>query len=209
MSLQKPEFNIQDVEVIAEESLYQGFFKLNQLSLRHRLYSGGWSAPLSRELFDKALDQAVAAVVYDPVHDLIGLTEQFRVGMMGRSDSPWSLEGVAGLLDSGETPESQLRRELVEEAGITECQLVPITQFYPTPGSCNEFVYLFCALCDLRSADGIYGVADEGEDIRFSTFEAEDVFRVMYNSRLGNAFTLIGLQWLQANRDRLQSEVYK
>lgn len=204
MSFKKPRFAAGDVQILNDALVYTGFFKINKLQLRHRLFGGGWSEPIERELFVKA--QAVAAVLYDPVNDLIGLVEQFRVGMLEASAGPWSLEGVAGMVEPGEDPEAVMRRELSEEAGLSEATLLPITCFYPTPGSCNESTYLYCALCDLHNAGGQFGLADEGEDIQLHVAGADEVFNAMLQSRMNNAATLIGLLWLRDQREALRAQ---
>lgn len=204
MTLNKARFTKSDVQILAKDVLFEGFFKLARVQLRHRLFSGGWSQPVERELFEKAL--AVATVVYDPERDLVGLVEQFRVGTLESSWGPWSLEGVAGMVEEGEPPESVIRRELLEEAGLTARQLLPITGFYPTPGSCNEYTYLYCALCDLSDAGGLHGLPEEGEDILFHCVPADEVFDNLLNGRMNNAATLIGLLWLQQQRERLRAE---
>ncbi|MCR6652852.1 MAG: hypothetical protein NVV73_15810 [Cellvibrionaceae bacterium] len=89
----------EDVEVLGEEPLYSGFFKLLRVRLRHRLFNGGWSREFSRELFAKA--QAASAVVYDPVLDQIGLVDQFRIGTVDSPYGPWTLESVAGMVEEG------------------------------------------------------------------------------------------------------------
>lgn len=202
MPLRKGPYSRQDVQIVKKQDIFAGFFRLAKVQLRHRLFSGGWSAPVERELFEKA--EAAAAVIYDPVGDLIGLVEQFRVGMLNSPLGPWSLEGVAGMVEAGESPETLICRELQEEAGIRAYKLLPITAFYPTPGSCNEYVHLYCALCDLSGAGGCFGLADEGEDILFQVYSASEVFDAMLESRTNNAATLIGLQWLQIQRPQLR-----
>lgn len=195
-------FDRKDVEVIERETAFEGFFRLDRFRLRHSTFQGEQSPVLERELFVKS--GAAAAVVYDPVNDLVGLVEQFRIGMYDSEPSPWSLEGVAGLLEEGEAPEALIRRELMEEAGIEQATLEFITRFFPTPGSCNEFTWLYCALCDLQGRGGVFGLAEEGEDIFLHVFPAEDVFATMLENRSANAAALIGLLWLQLNRVRLR-----
>lgn len=203
MSLSKPPFE-DGVKIIAEETVFDGFFRMLRLKLQHKLFRGGWSNTLERELFYKSL--AAAAVVYDPVNDLLGLVEQFRVGALENDSGPWLLECVAGMVEPGETPEQLIRRELVEEANITRAALRHITAFYPTPGSCNEYVHLYCALCDLSNAGGVFGVAEENEDVRLNVYQADEVFSAMLQSRANNGATLIGLQWVQLNRASLREE---
>ncbi len=202
MPLRKSEFSGHDVELLKEETLFQGFARLVRYGLRHRLFRGGWSLPLERELLVRR--EACAAILYDPAHDLIGLVEQFRIGALKSEYGPWCLEVVAGLVDPGETPDQVIKREIEEEAGITEVEVAFITSYYTTPGACNEKVHLYSGLCDLRQAGGIFGLDHENEDIRLHIIPADDVFAAMFSSRLNNASTLIGLQWLQANRASLR-----
>ena len=43
-----------DVELLDKSEQYKGYFRINRYRLRHRLYAGGWSGELQRELFDTA-----------------------------------------------------------------------------------------------------------------------------------------------------------
>jgi len=54
------------------------------------------------------------------------------------------LEAPAGMMDEGETPEYAAARELREEIGA-EGELIPLGEFLPTPGYCDEKMYLFLA----------------------------------------------------------------
>jgi ADP-ribose pyrophosphatase len=61
-------------------------------------------------------------------------------------------------------------------------------------------------LCDLSQAGGIYGLPEEGEDIRVHILPASDVFAELLNGAFNNAAALICLQWLQMNRTRLRMQ---
>ena len=200
--LSKAQLKNSDVEILSEETVWKGFFKMFLLRLRHKRFSGDWTGVLSRELFNRG--QAAAAVVYDPVRHQIGLIEQFRVGALDSPMGPWCLEVVAGVVEADESIGDLIRRELEEEAGIKNAKLIPISTYYSTPGGCNEKIHLYCALADLGEAEGNFGLAEENEDIYFHVFPAEDVFKDMLNGRTNNAATLIGLQWLQLNYERLR-----
>ena len=39
-----------DVKLLQEEPLHDGFFRMVRLHLRHRLFSGGWTQALDREV---------------------------------------------------------------------------------------------------------------------------------------------------------------
>lgn len=203
MSLLKSTFHQDDIHIVEKKSVYHGFFNVLRLRLKHRLFAGGWTTEVTRELLDRG--DACAAVLYDPIHDTIGLIEQFRVGAIGSQHGPWCLEVVAGMIEVGETPEQVMHREIEEEAGLVAEKLLPITHYFSSPGGSSEAVHVFCALCDLRDAGGIHGLAQENEDILLRVFPANDVFSVMFDSRMNNAATLIALQWLSMNKEVVQN----
>lgn len=204
-NLFKSQLTEKDVEIVKEETVWSGFFKMYKLCLRHKRFNGEWTEEISRELFHRG--HAAAAVVYDPKSHKIGLIEQFRIGAIDSSLSPWCLEAVAGMVEPDESIEDLIQRELEEEAGIKNAKLVHISTYYSTPGGCNEKIHLYCALADLDDAEGNFGLDVENEDIYFHVFPAEEVFRDMLNGRTNNAATLIGLQWLQLNYASLQKEL--
>lgn len=204
LSVKSPaSFDCTDVDVIQHERVFDGFFKMDRLRLRHKQFAGGWGPEIVRELLNRG--PAVAAVLYDPVHDLIGLVEQFRVGCLKEPQGPWALEVVAGILDCGGTPEEAMRRELIEEADIEPRELRYICDYMPSPGGCDEKLYLYCAIADLTKAGGIHGLEAEGEDIKLCIYTAKDVFANLYGGRMNNAATLICLQWLQLNHAELKT----
>ena len=110
----KPQFNNQDVEVLTTTPLYDGFFKMVQYKLKHKLFAGGWSGEVTREMFERG--HAVALLPYDPNTQEFVLIEQFRLGAMATSDSPWLIEVIAGMIDDGYTPEDVCHKEAQEEA---------------------------------------------------------------------------------------------
>lgn len=198
-------FDKGDIEVLDRGVVYQGFFAIEKLSLRHRLFKGGWSQIIDRELFVRGT--SVAAVMYDPKHQLIGLVEQFRIGTMDRQvnseSAPWCREVVAGMAEQGETNDEVMLRELKEEAGTTPQQLIKICDYYSSPGGTSERLALYCAITDLSHAGGIYGLPEEGEDIRLIVLQEDEVFKDLYDGHYDNAATLIGLQWLMMNKQQL------
>ncbi|MBQ0798938.1 MAG: NUDIX domain-containing protein [Porticoccaceae bacterium] len=188
-----------DVELLGKETVYDGFFTMERLTLRHRLYEGGWSEPFSRELFVRG--PAVGVLLYDPDRELIGLIEQFRVGALGQPNSPWLLEVVAGMVEAGESAEEVARRELFEEAGIEQVELEPICEYLVSPGGSNETIKLFCGLTDLEHSGGCYGVAGEHEDILLCVVPEAEAFNTLNSGRCNNAATIVCLQWLMLNRE--------
>ncbi|MFD1217369.1 NUDIX domain-containing protein [Microbulbifer celer] len=202
-----PRFTRGAVDIVERKVAYDGFFKMHKLRLRHRLYRGGWSGEMERELFVRG--NAVGVLLYDPTHQLIAMTEQFRVGALERDPGPWCLEIVAGMVEAGESLEEVARRELQEEAGLEVAELHYIRSYLPSPGGSSERMFLYCALADLRGIEGFFGLAAEHEDIRLRVLPAGEVFAALESGHaaIDNAASIISLQWLQLNRERLGQQV--
>lgn len=199
----QPPFGRDDVELLESELLYQGFYRMRRLRLRHRLFHGGWGGPIEREIMER--HDAVGLLLYDPVKDAVGLIEQFRVGALQQGDSPWLLELVAGLIDKDESPEVVATREAKEEAGTDVSALEPVYRYFSSPGGSDEYFHLYCARVTLEQ-EGIFGLDDEGEDIRLHILPVATAFDLMAAGRISNAHTLVALLWLQRERERLRHQ---
>ena len=186
------------VEIVKRENGYQGFYKLDRVHLRHELFAGGMSREISREVFVR--HDAVCVLPYDPQRDEVVLIEQFRVGAMGKAQTPWLIELVAGLIDKVEEPEEVARREGEEEAGLTFSSLWPITRYFPSPGGSTEFVHLYLGRCSTVGVGGLHGLEEEAEDIRVTVWAYEDALQAVRDGRISNAASIIALQWLALNR---------
>lgn len=197
----QPAFKLTDVRLELDEPLYQGFFRLHRLTLSHPRFEGG-RVRIQRELLDRG--DAVCVLLYDPQRDAVVLVEQFRPGALTKTDAPWLLELVAGVVEPGETPEDVARRESVEEAGIALGELIPITGYLPSPGGCDEWVELFCACISAPESGGVFGLDEEGEDIKVHVIPAVDAFALVEQRVINNAAAIIALQWLQLNHERLK-----
>jgi len=197
-------FTESDVCCQRREVLWQGFFRVERLTLTHRLFAGGWTPLLQRELFLRG--DAVGVLLFDPALEELVLVEQFRVGAFAAGQRPWLLELVAGMIDAGETPEQVALRECEEEAGCRPRRLIPITRYFSSPGGSDEQIWLYCGLVSAASLSGVYGLDSEHEDIRVVRLSLDDAEQAMQAGRLNNAMTLIALQWLLLNRQRLNEE---
>ena len=190
-----PTFTSDDFEVLNKESGYQGYFRLDKYQIRHRLFNGGWGDPVSREVFERG--KAAGALLFDPDLNKIVLIEQFRMGISTHTQYPWILEIVAGIIEPNEKPEDVVRRESEEEAGLTIKALLPIVEYWVSPGASSEKLSLFLAQVDASDAGGIFGLAEEGEDIKVWTFTLDEAFQLVDDGKIINAPTLIALQWLR------------
>lgn len=185
-----------DVDVVEKQTVFQGFFKVDEYQLKHRLMSGGYSEVLTREVFERG--NAVGILLYDPVLDCIVLIEQFRMGVLAsdRDQSPWILEIVAGMLDKNMPAEEVARLEAQEEALCEVKTLQPICDYYVSPGGTSEHVSLFFAEVDASGVHGqIAGLDSEGEDIKVHLVPAADIQNVLSSGAANNGATIICLQW--------------
>ena len=112
-----------DVDLVERKNLSDGYLHVDRITVRHRLFAGGWSEPVTREIIRRG--HAVGVLPYDPVRDEVVLIKQFRVGPWQAQDDPWLIETVAGVIEEGENAEDVAHRESVEESG---CSLTEISR---------------------------------------------------------------------------------
>ncbi len=190
-----------DVQVIAQEAAYQGFFKIVRSTLSHRTFAGEWTNPLRRETFVRG--QAAGVILYDPARDTVVLIEQFRVGALLAGYEPWLFETVAGMVDPGETPEAAARRECREETNCEVLAMHPICRYMQSPGGSSESHNLFCGIVDSTKANGVHGKPSEGEDIRVCVIAFDEAWEMLQQGEIFDSASIICLQWLQLNKGNL------
>ncbi|PKD41012.1 ADP-ribose diphosphatase [Methylomonas sp. Kb3] len=193
------QFQILDTQVV-----YEGFFRLEQYTLKHTLFNGGWSPPLKRELFRRG--NCVAVLLYDPNRDEVVLIEQFRVGAVLQPERAWQLEIVAGAIEEGETAEEVAYREAREEAGCEILELIEIKQFFTTPGGSSEWITLFCGRVDSSRVGGIHGLDEEDEDIRVTAVKFDEAFQMLEDGKIESGIPILAIQWLYIHREQLRSQ---
>jgi len=191
-----------DVEVLSRTVPHAGFLTVQHYQLRHRLFGGGWTPSLDREVCVRGA--AAGLLPYDPDRDAVVLVEQFRMGPFVAGEAPWMTEIVAGVIEPGETPETVAARECIEESGCTVTALLPIARYFPSPGGLSEHVHLFCGRVDSRQASLTAGLADDHEDIRVRVVPWRAARAGLARGTYGNAATLLALQWLTLNRSRVR-----
>lgn len=203
MAENKPDsFTQGDYEIVKREIPYEGVFRMARYQLRFRLFDGGWSNVVLREVMERK--SAAAILPYDPVLDRVVLIEQFRPGALANPQSPWLFEIVAGVLGQEETPNNVAIREAEEESGCKILDLYPIYEYFVSPGGSNEYLWLYCGRVDASNIGGIHGLAEENENIRVFTLPSEEAFTLVQEGKIKTAPAIISLQWLQLNREWLK-----
>ncbi|WP_114192289.1 ADP-ribose diphosphatase [Edaphovirga cremea] len=197
-------FTQNDVEIIARESLYSGFFSLTLYRFRHRLFNGEMSGEVTREIFERG--HAVVLLPYDPVRDEVVLIEQIRIAALETSQSPWLLEMVAGIIEPGESVEDVARRETMEEAGLVVGRSKPVLSYLASPGGTSERLSILVGEVDATLAEGLHGLEEENEDIRLHVVSREQAYRWVEEGAIDNAASVIALQWLALHHESLKQE---
>jgi ADP-ribose pyrophosphatase len=193
-----PDFGKNDVEILETVNCYSGFLRINRVRLRCRLFEGGWSNEFWREVLLR--EPGVGVLLYDPHLDKVLLVEQFRIGCIDdEHNGPWPLELVAGLLEPGEAPDEVAVREAHEETGLQVEGLLPVCEYYNSPGGSAEKMTVFCASFAAAKAGGVFGLGSESENIRTVILSRVEALEAIASGRINNAMTIIALQWLQLN----------
>ncbi|ATU46913.1 NUDIX hydrolase [Acinetobacter junii] len=193
--LEHASFSASDVSIESRENLFRGFIQVEKVTIKHRLFNkSNYSSSIHRELIHRP--EAAGVLLYDNQQKRFALIEQFRIGALNDTVSPWQLEVIAGVLDGDETPETCIRRESLEEAGCEVHDLQHLFTFYPSAGACSEIFHLYVANVELPTSGGVFGMPDEGEDIQLHLFDYSDAPLLLKNGRLRNAPVIMALQWL-------------
>ncbi len=200
------QFTSQDIEIVSKETLFQGFFRMVKYRFKHKLFQGGWSETIERELFERG--HAAALLPYDAVRDQVVIIEQVRVGTLEKRQ-PWQLEIVAGIIDRDESAMDVVRREAVEEAGVEIGRIESVTSYYPSAGGCSEKLDVYVGEVDSSQASGIHGLDYEGEDIKVHVMSRQQAYQLVKDGTIENGASIIALQWLELNYEQLQSKWYK
>lgn len=193
-------FGKNDFQIVKEEKLYQGVFRLMRYHLRHRLFDGTWSTIFTRELLERA--SAAAVLPYDPVLDNVILIQQFRPGCIRDAVSPWLIEIPAGIIVN-ETPEEVAMHEAFEEAGCQISNLHSICEYYVSPGGSDEYLTLYCGKVDAANIKGVFGLAEENENIQVMNIPRTQAMEYLRENKIKTSPALLSLLWLESNRPML------
>lgn len=177
---------------------------MERYHLRHRKFSGEWSAAITRELLERG--HAAAVLPYDPITDCVVLIEQFRIGALDAPGGAWLLEIVAGIIDKDETPQQVVTREAIEEAGCHISALIPLYDYLVSPGGTSEQIALFCGKTDTAwiKNGATHGLEEEGEDIKVHVMTLTKALALLSAGKIKSASAIIALQWLALNREEVR-----
>ena len=196
-------FTKDDVEIQAVNTVFQGYFRIDQYLVRHRTFAGGWTGTVKREIFERG--HAVGVLPYDPALDRVVLIEQYRTGALAAGRDPWLVEIVAGMIEAGEEVEGVAHRETQEECGGVILDMVPMVDVLVTPGGSSETIKLYCAKVDSSTLGGFHGLEEENEDIRVFTLPFAEALQWAKDGRIANSIAVLGMFWLALERESLRA----
>lgn len=119
-------------KTLEAKTLYKG--RILDLQL-HRV-----SLPNGRETLREVVRHRPAVGIAALRDGKIFFVRQFRYPL-----GEFTLEIPAGIVEEGETPAEAAAREIQEEIGYKALNLEEIGRIYPSPGYCDEEVFLFMA----------------------------------------------------------------
>jgi ADP-ribose pyrophosphatase len=192
------------VDLLNRETVYQGFFRVDKFHLRVEKFEGGWSGAMDREVF--RIGQAANILLYDPRQDKIVLIEQFRMGPFVHGRPPFIFECVAGLMDEGEAPEAAAAREAFEETGYHIKRLQKIAECYSSPGATDELNTMFIGEIDATETGGVFGLADEHENIRVHAMSSTEALAMLDDGKIANGPAMIALLWFARHGQKLRAK---
>jgi len=191
-----------DFKIIEKKCLHRGHLTVDEVILRHKLFEGGMTNPISREVVQRAA--AVGVLPYDPIRDEVVLIRQFRTGVMIAQQNPWLVETVAGLIEENETPEDVARRECIEETGCEISELHHICDFFSSPGMLSEVVKMYCGITSTTNAGGFHGLKQEDEDIEAIIVPWSQLCDDIDAKKCFDPKIMLAVMWLAPRRTELR-----
>lgn len=164
-------------KTMKSEKIYEGKIlniKVDTVELPDKKYS-------KREIVEHPGGVGIITITAD---NSLVLVKQFRKAV---EDFLWEIP--AGKLEVNEEPRETAIRELREETGYEANKLTYITEFYTSPGYCNEKIHLFLAedLIEVESSP------DPGEFLEKAIISLDDLSKMLDRGEIMDSKTIIGI----------------
>lgn len=183
--------------IIKEEVVFDDFFTIKKAEIEHDSFDSG-TMRIERLCFERG--DSVTILLYEKDTDSLLFTKQFRYPTIKENEG-WLIELPAGSVDSNESCETAIKREVQEEIGYKLNDLKCIHSFFATPGGVSERMFLFYA--EVESSDKTFaggGKKSEKEDIELVKIQSNQVRTLLNQDYFRDAKTIIGLQWFLLNK---------
>ena len=116
--------------------------------------------------------------------DTVALVRQYRHPAVR-----YLLEAPAGTLEEGEAPEVGAARELEEELGFVAARLEKLTEFFVSPGFCEEKMWVYLATGLSETTQNL----DDDEIIEVVRIDFSEALEMITSGEIQDAKTIIGL----------------
>lgn len=167
------------------------YYTLRVASFDYRRGDGQWQHQ-ERESYD--LGDAAMVLPFDRARDKVLLIQQFRWPVFESGYRQPLIEVIAGKLD-GDTPEACVRREAMEEAGVTITNPRLISHCFTSPGAVKERASAFLADYDSTAARAKGGGHEhEGEDITVLEMSLDEALAMAASGEIVDMKTVLLLQ---------------
>jgi len=183
--------------IVNSRLVYDGYAKVTLLTLAEQD-----GEQHQREVIDYG--RSACVLPYDPERRVALVVRLPRAPLLRDGDAELLIEAPAGMIDAGETPETTIRREAMEEVGVRLTDLEPVAVCWPSPGVLAERTHLFLApyaATDRVAAGG--GLAAEHEDITVEERALADLWRAAERGDLRDLKTLALVLTLRARHPGL------
>jgi ADP-ribose pyrophosphatase len=185
------------VLVRGRKRVFDGFFKVDEVTLSHLQFNGQMSEEKRVLVFERG--DAVAVLLFNRETLKVILVNQFKAPTLDKSASGgWITEVAAGMIRPGEPPEAAAIRETLEETGYRIVRPQLIATFFSSPGGSSERIFLYFA--EVGNADKIReggGNLAEGEDIEVQAIYPADLFERLRTGMIDDPKLIIGAYWLK------------
>ena len=138
------------------------------------IQNGKESQEQVREVYDHG--NAVAVLLYNMEKKTVLLTRQFRLPTyLNGNPSGELLEACAGIIEDGESPDTTIKREILEETGYKIDEVEKVLEAYSSAGVLTELLHLYLAPYkeEQKKKNG-GGLKEEGEDIKMVEIDFEN-----------------------------------
>jgi nudix-type nucleoside diphosphatase (YffH/AdpP family) len=179
------------VRLLELKTLSDNHYVLRKARFELLRRDGQWQEQ-GRESYD--IGDGAAVLPVDAARGMVLLIRQFRWPAFEAGYKAPLIEAVAGKLD-GDDPESCVRKEAMEEAGVTIGALTLVTRCFSSPGAVKERLSLFLAGYDSsapRAKGG--GEESEGEDIEVLEMRLDAALEMAAKGEIIDAKTILLLQ---------------